>query len=112
MFCARRTSAGWKRFHVVGFSGGGAAALACAATHPDRLASLALIEPAWAGDWDLSPAEKAARLDLERLRDVPGEDFMTEPSCASLSSRVSCPRPHLTATRRPGWRNGRQGSAR
>ena len=59
---------GWERFHLVGFSGGGAVSLACAAAHPDRLASLALIEPAWAGSWDLSPAEQAARLDLERPR--------------------------------------------
>src|SRR6266568_5185677 len=32
---------GWERFHLVGYSGGGAAALAVAATYPERLASLA-----------------------------------------------------------------------
>jgi pimeloyl-ACP methyl ester carboxylesterase len=40
---------GWERFHLVGYSGGGAAALAVAARHPERLSSLALLEPAWAG---------------------------------------------------------------
>jgi pimeloyl-ACP methyl ester carboxylesterase len=39
---------GWEQFHLVGYSGGGAAALAFAASHPERLASLALLEPAWA----------------------------------------------------------------
>ncbi len=50
---------GWARFHLVGYSGGGAASLALAAARAERLASLALLEPAWAGNWDLSPAEKA-----------------------------------------------------
>ena len=51
---------GWDRFHLVGYSGGGAAALAFAAAQPERLASLALLDPAWAGTWNLSPAEQAA----------------------------------------------------
>jgi pimeloyl-ACP methyl ester carboxylesterase len=35
---------GWQTFHLVGYSGGGAAALAFAAKHPERLQSLALLE--------------------------------------------------------------------
>ena len=38
---------GWQRVHLAGYSGGGGAALAFAATRPERLASLALLEPAW-----------------------------------------------------------------
>jgi len=38
--------AGWDRFHLYAHSGGGACALAFAATHPERLLSLALDEPA------------------------------------------------------------------
>lgn len=38
--------AGFERFHLYGHSGGGACALAFAATHPERLLSLALDEPA------------------------------------------------------------------
>src|SRR4051794_35614316 len=41
---------GWNRFDLAGYSGGGAAALAFAAHHPERLHSLALLEPAWAGN--------------------------------------------------------------
>lgn len=36
---------GFDRFHLVGYSGGGAVSLAFAARHPERLRSLALIEP-------------------------------------------------------------------
>src|SRR5437660_5129964 len=42
--------AGFERFHLVGYSGGGASSLAFAACHPERLLSLALIEPAWMGN--------------------------------------------------------------
>ena len=67
---------GWERFHLVGYSGGGAASLAFAAARPERLASLALLEPAWAGNWDLSPAEKALALEHDRLEGLPPEQFL------------------------------------
>ena len=49
---------GFGRFHLVGYSAGGAASLAFAADHSDRLLSLALLEPAWAGN-DRAPQEEA-----------------------------------------------------
>jgi pimeloyl-ACP methyl ester carboxylesterase len=58
---------GWERFHLVGYSGGGAAAIAAAARHQDRLLSLSLLEPAWAGNWDLSEVERAMRREFEKL---------------------------------------------
>jgi pimeloyl-ACP methyl ester carboxylesterase len=67
---------GWETFHLVGYSGGGAASLAFAAVRPERLASLALLEPAWAGRWDQSPVEKALWLEFDRLDVLAGEDFM------------------------------------
>ena len=66
----------WERFHLIGYSGGGAAALAFAARFPDRLWSLALLEPAWAGNWDLSSAEQALWREFEGLRGLPPEQFM------------------------------------
>jgi pimeloyl-ACP methyl ester carboxylesterase len=53
-------ASGFDRFHLVGYSGGGASSLAFAAKHPERLRSLALLEPAWAGNEALDPAEQAA----------------------------------------------------
>jgi pimeloyl-ACP methyl ester carboxylesterase len=38
-------ASGFERFHLVGYSGGGASSLAFAARHPERLRSLALLEP-------------------------------------------------------------------
>ena len=68
---------GWRTFHLVGYSAGGASALAFAARHPDRLSSLALLEPAWAGRWDRSPAEAALWREADRLADLPSaEEYM------------------------------------
>ena len=67
---------GWSRFHLVGYSGGGAAALAFAARFPDRLWSLALLEPAWAGRWDLSPTEQALWDSYDELEALPPDQFM------------------------------------
>jgi pimeloyl-ACP methyl ester carboxylesterase len=67
---------GWERFHLVGYSGGGAAALAVTARHPERLSSLALLEPAWAGRWDLSAAERELWLEYDRLEAIPPDQMM------------------------------------
>jgi pimeloyl-ACP methyl ester carboxylesterase len=67
---------GWETFHLAGYSGGGAAALAFAAKHPGRLLSLALLEPAWAGNWDWSPAHAELWKKYEQLEKLPPEQFM------------------------------------
>ncbi|WP_028266314.1 alpha/beta fold hydrolase [Arthrobacter sp. MA-N2] len=67
---------GWETFHLLGYSGGGAAALAFAAKHPGRLLSLALLEPAWAGSWDWSPAHTRLWREYESLEALPPEQFM------------------------------------
>src|SRR6476661_5052876 len=67
---------GWQTFHLVGYSGGGAVALAFAAKHPDRLQSLALLEPAWAGNWDLSQAYSRHWKQYQELEGLPSEEFM------------------------------------
>jgi pimeloyl-ACP methyl ester carboxylesterase len=84
---------GWKRFHLVGYSGGGAASLAFAAARPERLVSLALIEPAWAGNWDQSPAERAVWLELGRLEGRPDEEFMASFMRLAVKPDVSLPAP-------------------
>jgi pimeloyl-ACP methyl ester carboxylesterase len=84
---------GWERFHLVGYSGGGAASLLFAATRPDRLASLALLEPAWAGDWDLSEAESAAWLEYGRMEEHPAEQLMPAFMRMGLKPGVPLPAP-------------------
>lgn len=68
---------GWETFHLVGYSGGGAAALAFTAKHPDRLLSLSLLEPAWAGSWDWSPAHTQLWEDYDELDLLPPDEFMS-----------------------------------
>jgi len=92
---------GWDRFHLVGYSGGGAAALAFAEARPERLASLALLEPAWAGTWDISPAEREASLELERLARLPDDQLM--PAFVRFGLRPGVPVPSPPPGDPPPW---------
>ena len=83
----------WKQFHLVGYSGGGAAALAFAARHSERLASLALLEPAWAGRWDLSPPEQALWREYDRLEALPPDQFMRAFMRLNVKPGVELPPP-------------------
>ncbi|MGH3072904.1 MAG: alpha/beta fold hydrolase [Gaiellaceae bacterium] len=83
----------WERFHLIGYSGGGAAALAAAARHPDRLLSLALLEPAWAGNWDLSEAERAMWRESEKLGALAPDEFMAAFVRLELRPGVTPPAP-------------------
>lgn len=59
--------AGFARFHLVGYSGGGAACLAYTAHRPERVLSLALMEPAFAGWQRMTEPERSH---FEKFRDV------------------------------------------
>lgn len=69
---------GWESFHLAGYSGGGSAALAFTARYPQRLLSLALLEPAWAGAWGWSPAHVDLWTAFDRAKDLPPGQFMPE----------------------------------
>jgi pimeloyl-ACP methyl ester carboxylesterase len=84
---------GWERFHLAGYSGGGAVALAFATHHPDRLLSLALLEPAWAGSWDWSPAEQAIWDEHDRLEGLPADELMAAFVRLGLRQGVEPPPP-------------------
>lgn len=92
---------GWDRFHLVGYSGGGAAALAFAAQRAERLLSLALLEPAWAGDWEWSPAERAVWQESDRLEGLPPEQFM--PAFVKLGLRPGVEPPPPPPGEPPPW---------
>jgi pimeloyl-ACP methyl ester carboxylesterase len=101
---------GWKRFHVVGYSGGGAAALCITATKPERLESLTLLEPAWAGNRDLSPEENALRVKLDRLEVLPPEEFM--PAFMRLNLKPGVPLPPPPEGDPPPWMSKRPAGIR
>jgi pimeloyl-ACP methyl ester carboxylesterase len=101
---------GWERFHLVGYSGGGAAALALAARHAERLASLALLEPAWAGRWDLSPAEEALWREYDRLEALAPDEFMRAFTRLNVKPGVELP-PYPTGEP-PPWMAKRPGGIR
>lgn len=84
---------GWETFHLMGYSGGGAAALAFAAKHPDRLLSLALLEPAWAGSWDWSPAHAELWKQYEQLEALPPEQLLLAFMRLGVKSDVVLPPP-------------------
>jgi pimeloyl-ACP methyl ester carboxylesterase len=84
---------GFERFHLAGYSAGGAASLALAARHPERLLSLALLEPAWSGNEGLDPAERAVRQQLERVMELPAEELMPAFVRVQLALGVEPPPP-------------------
>jgi len=85
--------AGFDRFHLVGYSGGGAASLAFAAKHPERLRSLALMEPAWMGNDDLSPEEQAIWRAFDRIATLPPTEMMQAFVAIQLAPGVEPPPP-------------------
>ena len=103
-------SRGWERFHLVGYSGGGAASLAFAARHPERLSSLSLLEPAWAGRWDLSPAEHGLWREYERIETLPPDQFL--PAFMRLNVKPGVDLPPPPQGEPPPWMAKRPGGIR
>lgn len=91
---------GFGRFHLVGYSGGGASSLAFAAAHGDRLLSLALLEPAWAGN-DRTPEEEALMEHFRALESLPPDEFMAGFIRLQLAPGVEPPPPPQGAP--PPW---------
>ena len=85
--------AGFDRFHLVGYSGGGAASLAFAAKHPDRLQSLALLEPAWMGNDELSPDEQEVWREFARIATLPPAERMPAFTAMQVDEGVDLPAP-------------------
>ena len=101
---------GWAGFHVVGYSGGGSAALALAARHPERLLSLALLEPAWAGTWGWTPAHRQLWADYDALDGLPPDQLM--PAFQRLQVRPGVSLPAPPPGEPPAWMRQRPGGIR
>lgn len=85
--------AGFERFHLVGYSGGGASSLAFCAAYPKRLISLALSEPAWAGNEGLSTEERERWDEFARVGTLPPQEMMPAFVRAQLRDGVEAPPP-------------------
>lgn len=83
---------GFDRFHLVGYSAGGASSLAFAAAHGGRLASLALLEPAWAGN-ERTAEEEALTERLGALGPLPADELMAGFVRLQLAAGVEPPPP-------------------
>lgn len=83
----------WGSFHLVGYSGGGAVALAVAARHPQRLLTLGLLEPAWAGDWDWSQEHRELWAAQHRLSALPPDQFLGAFMRLAVAPAVELPQP-------------------
>jgi pimeloyl-ACP methyl ester carboxylesterase len=84
---------GFERFHLVGYSGGGASSVAFAAKHPGRLLSLALLEPAWMGNDELSPEEQEVWREFDRIATLPSAEMMPPFLKMQLAPGVESPPP-------------------
>lgn len=92
---------GFGRFHLVGYSGGGAVAFAFTAAYPERVESLALLEPAWLGNDDIGPGERRTRTELDEAAKLPAEARLAEFIRIQLAPGVEPPsRPDGPA---PDW---------
>ena len=83
---------GFGRFHLVGYSAGGAVSLAFTSVHGDRLLSLALLEPAWAGN-DRTPQEERVAQGFRALAPLPADEFMAGFQRLQLAPGVDPPPP-------------------
>ncbi len=92
---------GSKSFHLIGYSAGGAISLAFLAKYPERVRSLALIEPAWMGDTDGSPEVVAMNSEFDRLLTLPLDQRM--PAFFRLLVRPGVAPPQLPPGPPPQW---------
>jgi pimeloyl-ACP methyl ester carboxylesterase len=93
-------------FHLVGYSAGGASAIAFASRYPQRLRSLALMEPAWAGRDGQSPEEAAVFDRFRTIASLPAEQIMAAFVTTQLADGVEPPAPPPGPP--PPWMASRQ----
>jgi pimeloyl-ACP methyl ester carboxylesterase len=103
---ATAAKAGFDRFHLVGYSAGGAVAAALAARHPERLLSLALLEPAWLGNAAMGDEERKAHEAVVQAIALPPEQALPAFVRLQLAPGATLPPsppgpPHPSMAKRP-----------
>jgi pimeloyl-ACP methyl ester carboxylesterase len=83
--------AGFETFHLVGYSAGGASSLAFASRHPERLRSLALMEPAWVGRTGQTREEAAVFDRFRAIPQLPPDEIMPAFIQTQLAAGVELP---------------------
>lgn len=86
-------ASGFERFHIVGYSAGGAISAALAAAHPNRVRSLSLLEPAWLGNEGASAEEMRVYARIEAVGELPWDQQMPAFVREQLAPGVSPPPP-------------------
>jgi pimeloyl-ACP methyl ester carboxylesterase len=84
-------AAGFERFHLVGYSGGGASSIAFCQTYPERLITLTLNEPAWAGNEGLTLEEAGRWAVFNEIMEMPLDQMMPAFMRAQLRDDVPSP---------------------
>ena len=85
--------AGMQSFHLVGYSGGGAVALAFTGTYPKRVLSLALSEPAVIPSQAWIQQESVYWQQMSQVMSLPDNLLMQEFMCLELREGVPLPPP-------------------
>jgi pimeloyl-ACP methyl ester carboxylesterase len=92
---------GFERFNLVGYSAGGASSLAFTARYPERLLSLALIEPAWIGR--IAPEDAKDWEWINQLMKLPADERMREFQRWQMLPGVEPPALPIPAGEPPAW---------
>jgi pimeloyl-ACP methyl ester carboxylesterase len=101
---------GIESFHLVGYSGGGVAAMAFVAAYPERVMSLALFEPSVIPSPEWLQAEAEYMDTLSQVMRLPPPDQMREFVRLHLRSDVQSPLPPLGDP--PSWMSKRPAGLR
>ncbi len=88
-------AAGWDSFHLVGYSGGGAVALAFVAMYPERVRSLGLSEPAFIPSPEWFAQESEFQAQLAEVLALPPREQMREFVRLNLRADVPPPAPRV-----------------
>lgn len=84
---------GWDVFHLVGYSGGASACLDLVTRAPERVRSLAVLEPPWVGRWGWSEAHQELWRRYEAMTGLPEAEYVRAFQAIQVRDGVTLPPP-------------------